>query len=135
MTRPAQGKGRGHDVLVHGGTGAVGRCVLEVSLAANARIDAEVCGPGAVVVVFATDGGEATMPVRAPLFKSLTFRFILLYNFGREELERAAREVEWALDDGVLTLPPVTRFPLEDIASAHELQESGPFGRVLLDIP
>ncbi len=122
-------------MLVHGGTGAVGRCVLEVSLAANARIDAEVCGPGAVVVVFATDGGEATMPVRAPLFKSLTFRFILLYNFGREELERAAREVEWALDDGVLTLPPVTRFPLEDIASAHELQESGPFGRVLLDIP
>ncbi len=109
--------------------------VLEVSLAANARIDAEVCGQGAVVVVFATDGGESTMPVRPALFKSLTFRFILLYNFGREELERAAGEVERALDDGALTLPPITRFPLEHIASAHELQERGPFGRVLLDIP
>ena len=180
---------QGHDVLVHGGAGAVGRCgielgrwsgarvvttvsneakaevaraagadlvvdyrredvaaavrafspgihrVLEVSLAANARTDAEVCGSGAVVVVFATEGGEATMPVRPPLFKSLTFRFILLYNLGREELERAAGEVERALDDGALTLPPVTRFPLEDIASAHELQESGPLGRVLVDIP
>jgi|AntAceMinimDraft_1070359.scaffolds.fasta_scaffold15699_1 NADPH2:quinone reductase len=109
--------------------------VLEVSLAANARIDAEVCSPGAVVVVFATDGGEATIPVRPALFNSLSFRFILLYNFEREELERAASEVERALDDRALTLPPVTRFPLEDIASAHELQESGPFGRVLLDIP
>lgn len=179
----------GHDVLVHGGAGAVGRCgielgrwfgarvvttvsseakaevaraagadlvvdyrrddvvaavrafspgvhrVLEVSLAANASIDAEVCGLGAVVVVFATDGGEAVMPVRPPLFKSLTFRFILLYNLGRDELERAAGEVERALDDGVLTLPPLTRFPLRDITAAHELQESGPFGRVLLDIP
>ncbi len=89
--------------------------VLEVSLAANARTDAEVCGLGAVVVVFATDGGEAILPVRPPLFKSMSFRFILLYNFGREELERAAGEVERALDDGVLTLPPITRFPLDDI--------------------
>lgn len=109
--------------------------VLEVSLAANAAIDTEVCDTGAVVVVFATDGGEAVLPVRPPLFKSLSFRFILLYNFGREELERSAAVVERALDDGALTLPAVTRFPLEDIASAHELQESGPFGRVLLDIP
>ena len=183
------GSVRGHDVLVHGGAGAVGRCgielgrwfgarvvttvsseakaevaraagadlvvdyrrddvvaairafspgihrVLEVSMAANARFDAEVCGSGAVVVVFATDGGEAVMPVRPALFKSLTIRFILLYNFGREELERAARAVEQALDDRVLTLPPVTRLPLTDIHCAHELQESGPFGRVLVDIP
>lgn len=180
---------RGHDVLVHGGAGAVGRCaielghwlgarvvttvsseakaevaraagadlvidyrredvvaavrafspgihrVVEVSLAANAGIDVEVCGTGAVVVVFATDGGEAVLPVRPPLFKSMSFRFILLYNFDRDELERAASHVERALDDGALTLPPVTRFPLEDIVSAHELQESGPFGRVLIDIP
>jgi len=109
--------------------------VLEVSLAANARIDMEVCDVNAVVVVFATDGGEAVMPVRPPLFKSLSFRFILLYNLGREELERAASEVERALDDGVLSVPAVTRFPLEQITAAHELQESGPSGRVLLDIP
>jgi NADPH2:quinone reductase len=181
---------RGHDVLVHGGAGAVGRCgielgrwsgarvvttvsndakaevargagadlvvdyrredvvaavrafspagvhrVLEVSMAANARIDTEVCGKDAVVVVFATDGGEAVLPVRPPLFKSMSFRFILLYNLDRDELERAAGEVERALDDGALTMPPVTRFPLADIVAAHELQESGPFGRVLVDIP
>ena len=109
--------------------------VLEVSLAANAVIDTEVCDTGAVVVVFATDGGEAVLPVRPPLFKSMSFRFILLYNFGREELEHAAAVVEHALDDRALTLPAVTRFPLQDIVSAHELQESGPFGRVLVDIP
>jgi NADPH:quinone reductase-like Zn-dependent oxidoreductase len=73
--------------------------------------------------------------VRPPLFKSLSFRFILLYNFSREELERAAGEVERALDDGALTLAPITRFSLDDITAAHELQEDGPFGRVLLEIP
>lgn len=73
---------------------------LRSPLAANASIDAEVCGLNAVVVVFGTEGGEATLPVRPPLFKSLSFRFILLYNFSREELERAADEVERALDDG-----------------------------------
>jgi NADPH:quinone reductase len=83
----------------------------------------------------ALNGGEATLPVRPPLFKSLIFRFILLYNLGREELEQAAEEVEQALDDGALTVPPITTFPLADIAAAHELQEQGPLGRVLLDIP
>lgn len=180
---------RGHDVLVHGGAGAVGRCgielgkwmgarvvttvsseakaevaraagadlvidykredvvaavrafspgihrVLEVSMAANAAIDTEVCGLNSVVVVFATDGGEAVLPVRPPLFKSMSFRFILLYNLDRDGLEVAATEVERALDAGVLTMPTVTRFPLAEIAAAHELQESGPFGRVLVDIP
>ena len=68
-------------------------------------------------------------------FPRVCFRFILLYNLDRDGLERAATEVERALDDGVLTMPPVTRFPLAEIAAAHELQESGPFGRVLVDIP
>lgn len=112
----------------------VGR-VVEVSLAANSRIDTEVCGRDAVVVVFATDGGEAVLPVRPALLSSLTFRFILLYNLEQEALEAAAHEVERALDDRALTLPPVTRFPLTDIVAAHEMQESGPFGRVLVDIP
>ncbi|MFC6239556.1 NADPH:quinone reductase [Longivirga aurantiaca] len=109
--------------------------VVEVSLAANAAIDTEVCAQDAVVVVFATDGGEAVLPVRPSLLKSLSFRFILLYNLDREALELASGVVERALDDRALTLPPITRFALEDIAAAHQLQESGPFGRVLLDIP
>jgi NADPH2:quinone reductase len=109
--------------------------VLEVSMAANARIDTEVCATDAVVVVFATDGGEAVLPVRPPLFKSMSFRFILLYNLDRDGLDRAAGEVERALDDGALTPPPVTRFGLTDIVAAHEAQEAGPFGRVLIDIP
>jgi NADPH2:quinone reductase len=109
--------------------------VVEVSLAANAGIDTEVCATDAVVVVFATDGGEAVLPVRPPLFKSMTFRFILLYNFDDAELDTAASHVERALDDGVLTMPPATRFALDDIVAAHEAQEAGPFGRVLVDIP
>jgi NADPH2:quinone reductase len=109
--------------------------VLEVSMAANARIDTEVCATNAVVVVFATDGGEAVLPVRPPLFKSMSFRFILLYNFDEAELDAAASHVERALDDGVLTMPPATRFSLDDIVAAHEAQEAGPFGRMLLDIP
>ena len=39
--------------------------------------------------------------------------------------------MERALDDGALTLAPITRFSLDDITAAHELQEDGPFGRVL----
>jgi hypothetical protein len=32
-------------------------------------------------------------------------------------------------------MPPATRFALDDIVAAHEAQEAGPFGRVLVDIP
>jgi NADPH2:quinone reductase len=36
---------------------------------------------------------------------------------------------------GDLTVLPVRRFPLDDIAVAHEAVEAGTVGKVLVDVP
>jgi NADPH:quinone reductase len=108
--------------------------VVEVSLGANAAIDAAVVGRDAVVVSYATDGGDPTIPARAALLASTTFRYLLLYNLPPELLSAAVGRVDAALRAGALDLPPLLRFPLERIAEAQEAQEAGPAGRVLVDV-
>ena len=46
----------------------------------------------------------------------------------------AARELTAALADGSLRSTIAARFPLEDIARAHELVEHGASGRVLIEL-
>ena len=50
----------------------------------------------------------------------------------RPALEQAAQDITSALADGALTELPVTRFPLAEIAAAHEAVEAGALGKVLV---
>ena len=49
-------------------------------------------------------------------------------------MRAAVEEVAQAVAEGVLTLLPVHRFPLERIADAHDAVESGAVGKVLVDV-
>jgi NADPH2:quinone reductase len=108
--------------------------VVEVSLGANAAIDAAVVGRDAVVVSYSTDGGDATVPARSALLRSTTYRYMLLYNLAPDVLAGAVSRVGAALRASALDLPPVQRFPLDRVAEAQEAQEAGPVGRVLVDV-
>jgi NADPH2:quinone reductase len=59
-------------------------------------------------------------------------RFVLVYGVPREALERAAKDITAALADGALTELPATKFPLDEIAAAHDAVEAGSVGKVLL---
>ena len=48
---------------------------------------------------------------------------------------RAAFAIARAVLDGAIVALPSRRFPLTEIAQAHEFAETGPTGRVLVDIP
>jgi NADPH:quinone reductase len=108
--------------------------VVEVSLSANVAVDAAVVGRDAVVVCYSTDGGDATIPARAALLTSTTYRYMLLYNLAPDLLAAAVARVDAALHAGALDLPPLQRFPLDRIADAQVAQEAGPVGRVLVDV-
>jgi NADPH2:quinone reductase len=51
------------------------------------------------------------------------------------ELDEAVALVSAALRDGALDAPPVRRFPLTEIAAAHQAQDGGVTGKILVDIP
>lgn len=108
--------------------------IVEVNLAANLDLDLALSGPGTTVVSYAADEPDPILPVRRCMAANVTLRFVLLYGVPRPELLEAARTVNAALADHALTVLPVTRFGLDQVAEAQEAVESGTVGKVLVDI-
>ncbi len=72
------------------------------------------------------------LPVRACMTANISLRFVLLYGVPRPALRQAAADITRALADGALTELPVTRFPLAEIAAAHDAVQAGAVGKVLV---
>ena len=106
--------------------------VVEVALGANLQLDLAVVASGGRVVCYAAEAGEPTLPVRACMNANLVLRFVLLYGVPPQALSQAARDVAAALAAGALTELPVIKFPLDDIAAAHEAVQAGAVGKVLV---
>jgi NADPH2:quinone reductase len=106
--------------------------VIELALGANLALDLAVTRPGGTVVNYAADGPDPVLPVRACMGANLILRFVLLYGVPRAELERAAVDITAALTAGELTGLPVHKYPLEDIAAAHDAAEAGVIGKVIV---
>ena len=108
--------------------------IVEVAPTANAALDAEVIAPDGVVSIYAADGDLATQ-VRPLMARNVCLRFVLVYNVAAEWLARAVEDVSAAVAAGDLSELPAHRFPLDEIAAAHEAVEAGAVGKVLVDIP
>lgn len=106
--------------------------VVEVALGANLALDLAVSGPSTVVVSYAADGPDPVLPVRACMTANVTLRFVLLYGVPGAALDAAVAGVTGALAAGALTELPAHRFPLSDIAAAHEAAEARAVGKVLV---
>ncbi len=106
--------------------------VIEVALGANLQLDLAVVRPHTTIVTYAADGSDPVLPARACMTVNLTLKFVLLYGVPMAALEQAAAGITAALAAGELTGLPVRKFPLADIAAAHEAAESGVLGRVIV---
>ena len=109
--------------------------IVEVNLAANLELDVGLAGPATTIVTFAAAAVDPLLPVRACMTANLTIRFVLLYGVPRQELVKAANDINEAIVAGALSGLPVHHFSLDDIiAAAHEAVEAGVVGKVLVDI-
>jgi NADPH:quinone reductase len=109
--------------------------VVELALGANLQLDLAVLRSGARIVTYAAEPADPVLPVRACMNANVVLRFVLLYGVPPEALARAARDVSAAVADGALTELPVTRFPLDEIAAAHDAVEGGAVAGKVLVIP
>jgi NADPH2:quinone reductase len=71
--------------------------------------------------------------------KNLRWQFVLTYTVAPENKEAAVRAVAAAAADGALRVGaehglPITRFPLDQTAAAHDAVEDGMVGKVLIDV-
>ncbi len=106
--------------------------VIEVALGANLQLDLAVVRPHATIVTYAAEAADPALPVRPCMAANLTLRFVLLYGVPMAALEQAVANITAALEAGALTGLPVHKFPLADIAAAHEAAESGVLGKVIV---
>jgi NADPH2:quinone reductase len=108
---------------ITGGRGVA--AVIELDLAANAKLLPEVLAPGATVAVYGSSSPEVTIPFQFLLQNSITLRFFLVYEMGRQERQRATADINLLLARGDLVHNVAQTFGLDEIAAAHEAVESG----------
>ena len=83
-------------------------------------------------MTYAAEPADPELPVRACMTANLTLRFVLLYGVPMTALDQAAADISAALVASELTGLPVHRFPLADIAAAHQAAEGGAVGKVIV---
>jgi NADPH2:quinone reductase len=114
--------------------------IVEVSPGQNAALDVEVIANHGSIAYYANNNGEEfTAPIVASFAKNVRWQGLLLYTVGPEALRVAAEDITVALRDGALPVSeeaglPLTWFPLEETAAAHEAVENGVTGKVLIRV-
>lgn len=109
--------------------------IIEVDLTRNIDLDLAVLVPGGIIVTYAADAADPAIPVRALMMRNVTLRFVLVYGFAPALLAAGIAEITSALEAGELVPLPVVRFPLAQIAAAHDAVQSRAPGKVLVDLP
>jgi len=108
--------------------------VIEMDLAANAKLIPFVLQPKGSVIVYGTGAATASLPAYFCLTNSIRVQFFLVYELDNLERERAVGAISRALEQGKLMNRVGPRYPLADIAAAHEAVEHGSIGNVIVTL-
>jgi NADPH2:quinone reductase len=108
--------------------------IVEVALATNLALDLAVAAPNAAVATYADEPTMPALPVRELMVRNLVLRFVLIYTVPPAALRQAVTDITAALRRGALTGLPTRRYPLAEIAAAHDAVEAGAVGKVLVDL-
>ena len=99
--------------------------VIEMDLAANARLLPTVLAPNGMVAIYGSGAPEASIPFQFLLQNSITLKFFLVYLMPQEQRARATADITRMLERGELVHNVAQSFDLGAIVAAHEAVESG----------
>jgi len=99
--------------------------VIEMDLAANARLLPNVLAPNGVVAIYGSGASETSIPFQFLLQNSITLQFFLVYLMPPAERERATDDITRMLERGDLIHNVAQIFDFGDMVAAHEAVESG----------
>jgi NADPH2:quinone reductase len=108
--------------------------VIEMDLAANAKLIPQVLRAKGSVIVYGT-GPEAVIPATFCLVNTIRLQFFLVYELDTAERERTVSAINLALSEGnLINRVAQPTFSLADTAAAHEAVERGTVGNVIVTI-
>jgi NADPH2:quinone reductase len=113
--------------------------IAEVAPTANAELDVDVLAPHGTVAVYASDSAAVSVPIRPSMEKNVRWQFLMTYSTPPEQKRAALADVADAAAAGRLEVGeeaglPILRFPLEQLAAAHNAVEGNAVGKVLIDV-
>jgi len=111
--------------------------VVDVEFGANLSSYAGALRQHAVVATYAsTKAAEPALPFYDLMRLNLTLRLVFVYTMTDAAKRRALADIARWIAKGRPRFAIAARFPLTEVAAAHELVESGrKLGHVVLDIP
>lgn len=90
---------------------------------------------GSIACYASAGNREPTIPVYALMYKNTNLRLVLVYNMPQKAKQDACKDIRQAIDDGKLKHTIAGRFPLDQLAAAHEAVESGSYiGNIVVEI-
>jgi NADPH2:quinone reductase len=99
--------------------------VIEMDLAANARLYPGLLHARSQVVVYGTGAADALIPAQFLLVNSVTVTWIFVYELTKDEREAAIGGITKLLDEKRLIHNVALTLPLAEIVQAHEAVEQG----------
>lgn len=111
--------------------------VVEVAFGDNVATLPSIVSNGGVVASYSA-GNEhrPALPFYPLMMKNITIRLVIVYTIDEGAKEAAARDITGALKAGRLAPLIAARYPLAELALAHDAVDSGRLlGQALIDIP
>ncbi len=110
--------------------------VVDVNLGVNWETNYKILKVGGVITSYSSMGDRnPRFPHYELMLNNITIRLVMVHCCPPEALLHAAADITRALDAGALTHHIAERFPLEELASAHETVEAGEaVGNVIVEI-
>jgi len=109
--------------------------IVEVEFGGNLPASQKMLKTNGVIAAYASDAAlEPKVPFYALAYKSVTVRFVLVFEMPEAAKQEAVADIGRWLEAGELRHYIATRFPLRETVAAHEAMERGAIGNVLLDI-
>ncbi len=99
--------------------------VIELDVAANAKLLPQVLRSRGKVVVYGTGAAEATVPLMFFLRNAITLEFIYVYELDGAERAAALAAIGRVLETNTLATNIAVTLPLAETAAAHEAVEDG----------
>jgi NADPH2:quinone reductase len=109
--------------------------IIEVSLSDNADLDCAVAANGAVIAAYATREARPDIPFWNLLFSNVMLRMLGSDDFPDPARRQAVRDLTATAAAGLLHPAIAARYPLSEIAAAHDHVDAGTRGRILLTLP
>lgn len=109
--------------------------IIELDIGVNGAADVEMLRPGGECVVYGSSVTPFQLPFYPMIAKNLQLKAFIVYHLTAADRKRAEACLQRMLARGTLQHAIAARLPLDEMAQAHELVESGTaIGNVVLRV-